>query len=267
MNRTEQLRNVFAPGLRPAQPEGVTGPSYSVKNLYNHASSRGSEAFQWSEFEDVAAEERRVKDLTKAFAIIHKFSPTEKDGVKTWVTHSIEVQSPKLKQALDRIFADYTSWYSDTSPYVAYPPFKPYVHRWDRILESTEPIEGKPDDALCILRRELEPLLKLQLSAMKKVKTSGVISFDMLWLIFAPDTLVASQENGNTCIYRLLSAKLVPRSWSKPEHWLLEQAQMEWNGSCCGIKSVEMRINKSREDQRPRPGSWTKVRIPSRHAR
>ncbi|KAI1172763.1 P-loop containing nucleoside triphosphate hydrolase protein [Nemania sp. FL0916] len=251
MSSTDELRELFRPGASeqfgiPEQPQESL---CAVKKLYNHTSNSSlwSESSRWSEFEDEAAEYQRVKDLIKSFIVIHRLSRAERNGVTTWVTHSIEAQSLDLRQLLDTIFSGYSSWYSDSSPYTVYPPFKPYIHRWDKLLEFTKQIDSNHAKDLLILQRELEPLLKPHFSTLEAINTTGIVTFNLLWLILAPGCSMVSNENGITCIYHLKSAELVSRTAFDPEHWQLTQAQIQWNGMRCTTRRVEMRIDKFEE--------------------
>ncbi|KAF2176932.1 P-loop containing nucleoside triphosphate hydrolase protein [Zopfia rhizophila CBS 207.26] len=208
-----------------------------IITFYNHSTDPAKHNSRWSEFQDPVIEENRLRDLGKAFAIIHRQSKVEKDDIVSWVTTSIEAQSPRLRKVLDAIFSDYLSWYPDGSPYAVAPPFKPYVHRWDTFLEvSKQDVDTKTAEELQMLRRELEPRVSGYLSALERTKQTGTISFEMLWLILAPGCLMVSKKGGNIQVSSLVEVNFIPETRGQPAYYLLSLASVDWNGSYCGLK-------------------------------
>ncbi|RTE76413.1 hypothetical protein BHE90_009099 [Fusarium euwallaceae] len=220
------------------------GSLCETKSLYNHSSNPSTAHAQWSEFENPTAEEQRVLGLGNPFAVIHRHSRISQDETTVaWATYSIEARSPRLRKVLDQIFSDYHEWYPDDSPYAVHPPFTPYVHRWEDMTTALESEDPTTKGELELLRRELGPLLQQHLDALKKARDTGVISFDLLWLILAPGCLMLSQEGGKTCISRLRDVELVPPSNIIPkQHWRLSLSQIDWNGSYTGTKTTTKKI-------------------------
>ncbi|KAM4060034.1 ATPase family associated with various cellular activities (AAA) domain-containing protein [Hirsutella rhossiliensis] len=213
------------------------GALCEIMTLYNHSTSRRDA--KWSEFEDLAAEEERLAELGRKFAVIHRRSRVETDGHLSWVTHSVEAQSPRLRSLLDAVFSDYPSWYPDATPYAIAPPFKPYVHRWDRIMELCDQADS---DELQLLRRELEQPIGSYLSALDSARKTGTVSFRNLWLILAPGSLVVSQKSGSPCVSTLARVGFVPATRACPAYWALTLVHVDWNGESCGLGSQAQNI-------------------------
>jgi len=217
------------------------GTRCEIKSLYNHDPS--SRHTQWSTFDSIIEEEEHSKKLHRDFAVVHRHTRVDKDdGEYAWVTHSIEAQSPRLRKALDQIFCDYPSWYPDGKPYAISPPFKPYLHRWEEIQASLLHQDTTTKEELQLLRRELKKPLEPHLEALQKVKDSGAIEFEQLWLILGPGRLMLSQEDGNFCVSLLRAAELIPEDNDKPAHWRLHLHQIDWDGAITGFKSRQERI-------------------------
>ncbi|KAI0098082.1 P-loop containing nucleoside triphosphate hydrolase protein [Nemania sp. FL0031] len=210
--------------------------------LYNHFPDSTSPNAKWSEFSDLSAEEKRIKDLAEAFVVIHRRSKIEKDGHEAWVTHSIEAQSPQLRILLESVFTEYPQWYPDATPYAVPPPFKPFVHRWDHILALRKQQDSTAIKQLELLCNELEQPIRSHLSALEKVKKTRTISFEALWLILAPGCLMVSKENGITIVARLVKADFVAAKRFSPAFWRLKLAQLNWNGSHSGFQGDEETI-------------------------
>jgi hypothetical protein len=225
---------------KPAEKESI-GAKCEVKSLFNH--DPFSRHIQWSEFQNILDEEHRAKSLGKDFAVVHRFSKVEKDGASsTWVTDSIEAQSPRLRKALDQIFYDYPSWYPDAQPYAVMPPFKPYLHRWNEISASLLHQDTTTRTELQLLCQELQQPLEPHLEALKKVKESGTVAFNLLWLILAPGCLMLSYENGKPCVFSLRAVELIPEHRDTPAHWRMYLNQIDWDGAATRFKRGQEKI-------------------------
>jgi hypothetical protein len=222
------------------------GAKCEVKALYNHTPE--SKHTQWSEFDNITDEEDRIKNLGKDFAVVHRMTKVDKEsGEFAWITHSIEAQGPRLRKALDQIFSDYPSWYPDGKPYAVSPPFKPYIHRWDEISASLRHQDTSTKTELQLLRRELQKHIEPHLGTLKKIKDSGAVEFELLWLILAPGCLMLSRESGNLSVSVLRSAQLIPKRRNSPAYWFIEHDQIDWDGSATGFKRNSTTIYEYKE--------------------
>jgi len=207
-----------------------------------------------------------------AYPIIQRFSKAETpEGEVSWATHSIEIQSPRLKAIFDKVFTGYPEWYPDAAPYTFFPPFKPLVHRWEVILQAFAEAEAEADsdttataggdgsgsgkqqlikEEIAHLRQVIEPLLSNHLSAMNKARETLVVSFESLWLFLAPGSIMLSSEQGSPCALRLLRVDFTPHDTynNQPGYWSLTLGQYDWNGSYCGLRRVDKTIMEYKED-------------------
>jgi len=209
-----------------------------IITFYNHSSDPVKDKPRWSEFQDPVIEEKRLKKIGESFAIIHRQSKVEKDDMVSWITTSIEAQSPRLRKVLDLVFSDYPSWYPDGTPYAVAPPFKPYVHRWDALQEITKRTgDEKTAEELQLLVRELAPRVAGHLTALSKANETGTITFEDLWLILAPGCRMLSKKAGSLQVSKLVEALYIPAIPQKqPAHYVLTLASVDWNGAHCGLK-------------------------------
>ncbi|XXH01333.1 RasGAP protein [Hypoxylon texense] len=264
------------------------GSICAVKKLYNHSSYARKSLPTWSDIEDPTLEEKRVKQLGESHAIIHRFSRHKlANGRATWTTHSVEVQSPLLRKALDTLFRGYPHWAPDDSPYTLFPPFKPLLHRWQQWTSMyNAETDKRTKMEMRIFRKELEPLMSSDLSALQEAKASGVITFEMLWAVYAPGELVVYETWRSTCVSKILATKLVkpPKrirrrdlddsdtsyldsedsadddsdeiydsddsddedGHDKRPYWKVTLGQIEWNGSWCGVETDKVKIRQFR---------------------
>jgi len=253
-----------------ASPAGA--PTFGIRALYNHSTDRNPRNAKWSEFQDLILEEKHLKERGMAYPIIQRFSKAETpEGEVSWATHSIEIQSPRLKAIFDKVFTGYPEWYPDAAPYTFFPPFKPLVHRWEVILQAFAEAEAEADsdttataggdgsgsgkqqlikEEIAHLRQVIEPLLSNHLSAMNKARETLVVSFESLWLFLAPGSIMLSSEQGSPCALRLLRVDFTPHDTynNQPGYWSLTLGQYDWNGSYCGLRRVDKTIMEYKED-------------------
>jgi len=225
-----------------------------TKRLYNHSKKSNSGA-KWSEFADIAMEERRLKVVGESYAIVHRLSRKKSDdGGQPWETFSIEVQSPRLKKILKAVLADYPNWNPDATPFTFFPPFKPFFHRWERISQSfSRDGDATSEMEVALLRDELAPSIEPLLATLEQIKSTGAVSFDNIWMIFSPGDLVVTSHQGQTCISKLLRVEFKEGSRSifgnEPPYWNLILAHIDWNGSYCGFITSSSAIRQFKESK------------------
>ena len=222
--------------------EDQSAPDSKIMTFYNHSTDPSPRMARWSEFQDPVHEERRLRDLAHGFAVVHRMIKVGEGDEVGWATSSIEAKSPGLRAVLDSVFRNYPSWYADASPYAVSPPFKPYVHRWSALLEEVERARADEllDDELRLLKDTLEPRIANQLSALKRVKETGTVSFDDLWLILGPGCLIVS--NDCTKAFRLVDVEFTPRCGPQPAYYTAVLAYVDWNGAVSGVAGRNLRI-------------------------
>ncbi|KAJ3577235.1 hypothetical protein NPX13_g3330 [Xylaria arbuscula] len=235
--------------LKPFSGGGTAENKYEMMTLYNHNPHPSPDHARWSEFQDPLAEEKRLEGLGKTYAIIHRQKKVEKDDLVSWVTASLEAHSPRLRKILDSLFDNYPSWYPDGSLYAVAPPFQPYVHRWEAFLQVCEQreLDDRTTRELQLLRRELEPRISGALSALDRVKKTGVVSFKDLWLILNPGCYMISRKEGSTRVFKCVQVAFIPETALRFAGYKLTLAHVEWSGTCSGI-SVTTEEIKDYED-------------------
>ncbi|RYP73792.1 hypothetical protein DL771_003370 [Monosporascus sp. 5C6A] len=227
-----------------SQPETevTVGSLCAVKKLYLHSGLDSYFSGSWSETSDRAIAAAQIKQAGQTYAIVHRLVDKKGDG--NWITHSIEVRSPLLQEALRKVFDGYPGWTSAESPYTFLPTDKPLVHRWKALDEACKAEKDKRTKMeLRLFQRELEPVISANLSALRATIDTAVVPFEKLWLVLAPGILYISEEEGNMCASKLVHARLVEKKAyiyqedddSTKSYWHLTLAHVDWNGSYCGF--------------------------------
>jgi hypothetical protein len=226
-----------------SDPAIPTGSCLEVGNLYDHSSDgHRRKLAKWSLSKDPLDEEQRMKELGRHFAVVHRYQSYEVGaGELAWRSHSVVVQSPRLRGLLDGVFADYPDWSTDAEPYTFASPFKPLVHRWDRILQKRDELDDAREDdralkaEIALLDKEVGSLISGHVSALKHTKATGVMAWSKLWLVYAPGDLMVVVTSGGTCLCRLRSSVMIEKTAQQgPSYWGLELEQYDWNGSRIG---------------------------------
>ncbi|KAK4160328.1 member of AAA-ATPase family [Cladorrhinum sp. PSN259] len=225
-----------------------------IRNLFNHSTSHQSQDAKWSEFQDLILEEKHLKQRGLAYPVIQRFSKNvsgENDEIVSWSTHSIEIQSPRLKAMFDQVFEGYPEWYPDAAPYTFFPPFKPLVHRWESILQAFNAVEDDvTKEDISLFRQVVDPLLTTHLTAIAKARETLVSSHESLWYLLAPGSIMVSSERGSICALRLLNVLYVPanKRCGIPARWDLVLGQYDWNGNYCGLRPITKQIEEYKSD-------------------
>ncbi|KAH8652593.1 P-loop containing nucleoside triphosphate hydrolase protein [Tricladium varicosporioides] len=222
----------------PVGLEDPVGSVCEVKKLYSHSTSLGIFCNPWSEIQDPVLEAQRRKQAGQSSAIIHRFL---KEG-DAWVSHSIEIKSPLLRPLFDRIFHNFPGWAPYGSPYSFFRPYRPLVIRWKAILETySAEKHDRTKLEMNYFIKEAKELISVHLSALEEATSSGVISFDLLWLLLDPGRLFVSEMGGNIHVSKLVGSRYIEgnkkseREEAKLSHWKLTMAQVDWNGSYSGF--------------------------------
>ncbi|KAL1853194.1 hypothetical protein VTK73DRAFT_9060 [Phialemonium thermophilum] len=187
-----------------------------VVTLFDH-SRHGGHA--WSEFEDPALEERRLRKVVQSFAVVQRQTRAGRGDAASWTTTSVEAQSPRLRRVLDVVLRDYTQWYTDAAPYTATPPFKPFVHRWDTMLNA--------------MRREKDPKTASELQLLCRVLKPPREA--------APVVAGTHPQGAHARAYLLADVELTDnriRDFCK-----LDLRCVDWNGAECGLRSEDGSID------------------------
>lgn len=126
------------------------------------------------------------------------------DGRKKLQIDSIVVQSPLLKTVLGEVLKDYPGITTSLDRLTFTAPFEPFVHRWKNLVESRNTEEDPETKAhLDLLHRTLEAELQDKLKARDDFILNGVITYDTIWMIFEPGTVVFSVKDEQSCAAKL----------------------------------------------------------------
>jgi hypothetical protein len=155
------------------------------------------------------------------------------DGRKKLEMHSLVVQSKLLKNVLGKVLEGYPGISTNLERVEFFPPFQPFVHRWERFAEAREK-ETDPETRahVDLLWAVLEEELRNDIAEKNDHIRHGVVSFNRIWTIFEPGVLVYGRDNGHDRVYRLSNGNFSETQCGR--FYTLNAAYVDWDGERFG---------------------------------
>jgi hypothetical protein len=150
---------------------------------------------------------------TAKYALLVRNSKVYSNPRKTLSIHSIVVQSPLLKRLLQKVLKDYPGLSLNLRRLEFTGKFEAIIHRWGRLQEAIAKLDDSSED-----NRETKKHAELLFSVLKTefsdvidnsqdMMSKGVITFEHLWTIFQPASLVYTRQDGQDTAMKLVSTK------------------------------------------------------------
>ena len=166
-------------------------------------------------------------------------------GEDPFMIHSITIQSPLIKTALQKVLKGYPGVSPELDNVTFDAPFEPLFHRWDALLKaSRDESSTETRKHLKVLVDILEPEFAKSRNILRECRTHGVVKFESLWLIFTPGDLVYTVVDGQECITRLNEASYVT-SHGKRYFELLSE-NVDFDGHAFGFGACDIHIDNYR---------------------
>ncbi|KAF4629183.1 hypothetical protein G7Y89_g8970 [Cudoniella acicularis] len=208
-----------------------------VKKLYRHDCSYNSCQKRWSEFAIVDDEHVDLARRTAQIPIIHRHTYSNKH----WITSSLTIQSGVMREILTEALDKYQNLDMELENWTFEPPYRPIVHRWDRLKElqanTTNAVNKKAANALMEF---LTPILAAPVDALTQTRRTGKVSFEAVWQIFPPGELVATKFYGVETVCRIV--KYERQEIDDIPIWVITMEYIDWNGQSCGYTSTSTTI-------------------------
>ncbi|KEQ64097.1 P-loop containing nucleoside triphosphate hydrolase protein [Aureobasidium melanogenum CBS 110374] len=200
---------------KPAKPKEdkldpkLVGMSVGVKNLYAGKEDRRGR-FQWQETipEDLVPPAENAE--TQKWAFIARYIKVYGDPRRTLALHSIVIQSPLLKKVLQDVLADYPNVTVGLQRLEFSGKFECLIHRFPELDSKIEKLQHETELSLKhtqILRDLLFDEFQVLIESSRDMKAQGVMTYEALWTIFEPGTLVYAREEGQDRVFNMLSSK------------------------------------------------------------
>ncbi|KAH8879789.1 ATPase [Thozetella sp. PMI_491] len=201
-----------APPQEPAVPAGSVS---SVKNIYKSDKDSNGH-WTWVDKYPEDAEEAAENEETAKFAVIVRNTKSQ-DSRKKLEADSIVVQSPWLKDALAEILEDYPGVACQLRRLVFEAPFGPFVHRWAEFRKYMQrpDLDATTKEHLTILHDILTYEIGDTIKAFEDYVLNGVITFEHLWMIFQPGSVVLSAHKGPLSAFELEETEYMENNCGK----------------------------------------------------
>ncbi|KAL8794792.1 MAG: hypothetical protein Q9182_007593 [Xanthomendoza sp. 2 TL-2023] len=128
------------------------------------------------------------------------------DGRKSLGISSVVVQSPLLNKVLGHVLKDYPCMAPELNRLEFVSPFRPFVHRWQRL---TDALNNEQDPTIKshiqLFYDALKTDLELTLETRDDFVEHKTITFNALWMIFSPGEIVITTCNGRQMAARLVA--------------------------------------------------------------
>jgi hypothetical protein len=231
-------------GAAPANSDNQLAPEgtlCSTKNLYQGPVDNRRK-FTWLDKEPQDVADAAENEKTAQHAFITRLQKAE-DSRKKYQIHSIIVQSPYLKKALAEILDDYPGIHCGLTRLEFDAPFKPFVHRWPQLLEykARKDLDAATSEHIELLHDVLRKELGDVIVTLEDYVSHGVVTFDHLWTIYQPGSIIYSNSHrGTHTAYRLRSGQY--NSTMQGKCYQLTCEAIEWDGSHFGRCVENIRV-------------------------
>ncbi|KAI1127425.1 P-loop containing nucleoside triphosphate hydrolase protein [Nemania abortiva] len=184
---------------------------------------------------------------TKKEPLIVRMGKSHQDG-KPLVLDSIVVQSRFLKDLIGDVFHGYRGIAADLERLVFRSPFHAFYHRWDVLKELVSNRKDEDSDAAAhaqLLYNLLEIELRDKRNELDNLINDGIITYENLWAIFRPGSLVFSIIEDQNRIFFLQDTHYIQDSFME-----LHVKFIDWDGTQFGYRSTTLRVCKFSGTQR-----------------
>ncbi|TGO63714.1 hypothetical protein BCON_0011g00560 [Botryotinia convoluta] len=147
----------------------------------------------WSAKYPDDVEDAAENEETARYAILVRYRKSFNSRKKMEVG-SIIIQSPLLKQVLNKVMKDYPGVTTSLRRLEFESPFNPFVHRWIQLLQAIDSENDEDTKAHTVL---LQKTLQLELEDVIEARIdyieNKVVTYDHLWSIFQPGCILYKQ--------------------------------------------------------------------------
>ncbi|OJJ96274.1 hypothetical protein ASPACDRAFT_2797, partial [Aspergillus aculeatus ATCC 16872] len=130
-----------------------------------------------------------------------------KDEDARWQARSFTLQSEEIKQALTPAFAGYAGITMTLETLTFEYPYVPFVRRWQQFCQTREDTQNPTIRSyLDLLHQLLETGVGDILTRRADLLKNGVITHDLLWTVFNPQTVLFSAGSGTPRAYECVDS-------------------------------------------------------------
>ncbi|KAI0534603.1 P-loop containing nucleoside triphosphate hydrolase protein [Xylaria digitata] len=201
------------------------------KDLYQKIDRRNK--VTWTDELPDDLEEAAEDEETEKYALLVRNKKSE-DSRKKLEIDSIVIQSPLIKNVLHDVLKDYPGVTTTLSRLIFSAPFSPFVHRRHELIEA---LNGEHDEEtkshLTLLKDILDAELKDVIAATDDYIKNKVVTYEHIWTLFRPGSMIYASRFGKAVAVRLVSGKFIQHQQLGP-CYQLKCDRVDWDGSRFG---------------------------------
>jgi hypothetical protein len=189
------------------------GAKCSVKNLYEGPQNPHAppNVIGWvEEYPEDVEESVECKVESQQHALLVR-NRKNRGGRRPLAIHSIDIQSPLLKRALEYVFDGYPGITPGLGHLSFAPPFKAFFHRWDRLQKMAADEDNQDQETRAhvqLLKKVLEGELEETFDTHNDLLSHGVMKFEFLWTLFKPGDLIFTNQGGQDRVEKVQDSNL-----------------------------------------------------------
>jgi hypothetical protein len=168
----------------------------------------------------------------------------QRHGDGEWNTHSIVINSGYIRERLLDVFMDYPNVDLHAVELVFRPPFLPFIHRWEQLLQVRDSESVAADnparDHLNLLIDLLGTDTEQSVKTLENIHRTGFATFDNLDLVYVCGEIVLNMNP-----QRPLSAGILRdvEKICEGQMWAFEVDVVDWDGEKFGVSKQTWSID------------------------
>lgn len=160
-------------------------------------------------------------------------------GRKILSIHSVVVQSESLRKFLGKVLEGYPGVTTTLERLEFSAPFKPLAHRWENLLKlRDEEQDSTTKEHVELFYKIFEEELRDTLASKADLIRNGVITHNLVWMLFEPEDIVVASAAGRTRALRFQHAEFSCRS----KAWMLTCRYIDFDRDNFGFRHEEFKV-------------------------
>ena len=223
-------------GSGTADPAEPLGMKIGSKELY-----REDERFAWEEWspDDIDIDPEETSE-SKQYALIVR-REKQMGQKSSLILHSITIQSPLIREVLGVVFDGYKGMTTRLKDLTFKAPFHEFFYRWDRFQQQIKETDAVVLEHMKLLQDIISGEIQLHLEKRQELLVNGLVTFDYLWALFEPDTVIYGQQDGQDGLFKLVSSSY--RKLGKMKMFILTCRYIDCDGDAFGYVTQSLTLD------------------------
>ncbi|KAF2276619.1 P-loop containing nucleoside triphosphate hydrolase protein [Westerdykella ornata] len=185
---------------------------------------------------------------TSKWALIVRKVRKYNDPSKVLEIHSIAVQSPLLKKLLAGVLKGYPGITPTLERLEFGGRFEPLIHRWEELQNAIDGLGSETEDDrttkahAMLLKEVLMDEFQSLIETSQDMKRKKVMTFEHLWTLFQPGSLVYMRNDGQETALHMQEAKYGVDAKGLPVFWVIGR-YVDYDGTRFGYQKLNVSIS------------------------